>query len=94
MIVAALLLQSVSQPAATPPDIELKIDASVRRVRIERQGEASLEVSGGPDSAVRVEAPRADGRRRLRNVRVAVDAEARIADPRQNREAPETRGPD
>jgi len=93
MIVAALLLQSVSQPAATPPDIELNVRAQVREVRIERQGEASLEVSG-PDSVVRVEAPRAEGRRRLRNVTVAVDAEARIADPRQNREAPETPGPD
>jgi len=92
MLTALLLLQAAAaQPAA---DIELRIDASVRRVRIEREGDASLEVSGGPGSEVRVEAPEANGRRTLRNVDVRVRAEARIADPQQNREPPETARPE
>ena len=92
MLAALLLLQAAA--AQPPPDIELQIDASVRRVRIEREGEASLEVSGGPGSAVRVDAPEASGRQRLRNVNVQVRAEARIADPRQNPEAAETPRPE
>ena len=82
MLTVLFLLQAAAaQPA---PDIELQIDASIRRVRIERQGEASLEVHAEPDggSDVRVEAPDANGRRALRNVNVQVRAEARIADPR------------
>ena len=80
MLSALLLLQAAAQ-AQSPPDIELNIDASVRRLRIERRGEASLEVSGGEGSLVEVDAPEANGRRTLRNVNVRVRAEARIADP-------------
>ena len=93
MLTALFLLQAAAAPA-TPPDIELNIDASVRRVRIERQGEASLEVTGGEGSAVNVEAPEAEGRRTLRNVNVRVRAEARVADPRQIRAEPETARPE
>lgn len=75
-----MLLLILAQ-AAPPPDIELDIRASARSVRIERSGEASLEVRAGPDSVVAVEAPDAEGRRRLRNVEIRVKAEARIADP-------------
>lgn len=82
-LAALLLLQAAAAQAPGPADIELSIDASVRRVRIERSGEASLEVSGGEGSTVRVEAPEANGRRTLRNVNVRVRAEARVADPRQ-----------
>lgn len=79
----SILVPLVAAVAAqTPPDIELRADATVRRVRIEREGEASLEVTGGEGSIVRVEAPQAGGRRTLRNVRVRVRAEARVADPR------------
>jgi len=77
----ALLLQAAA-PAPAAPDIQLDINASVRRVAIERSGEASLEVSGGEGSVVTVEAPDANGRRTLRNVNVRIRAEARIADPR------------
>lgn len=80
MLTVFLLLQAAAaQPA---PDIELQIDASIRRMRIDRQGEASLEVHAEPDggSDVRVAAPEANGRRTLRNVNVRVRAEARIAD--------------
>jgi len=90
MLLIALLLQ-----AAPAPDIELNARASVRDVRIEQQGETSLSVRAGPDagSDVRVERPRANGRRRLRNVTVNVHAEARIADPRQNPALVETPSP-
>ena len=92
MLTAIFLLQAAAQPA---PDIELEVNASVRRVRIERQGEASLEVRAEPEggSDVRVEAPEANGRRSLRNVNIRVRGQARIADPRQNRGAPETPRP-
>ena len=75
-----LILAQAAQPAP-PPDIALDIRASARSVRIERSGEASLEVHAGPESLVEVEAPDAGGRRRLRNVEIRVKAEARIADP-------------
>jgi hypothetical protein len=81
MLTTLFLLQAAAQ-AQTPPDIELQVDASVRRVTIERRGEARLEVRGGEGSIVDVEAPQADGRRQLRNVNVRVRAEARIAEPR------------
>jgi len=88
------LLVLLAQPAQ--PDIELDVRANVRRVRIERSGEASLEVRAEPDagSAVNVEAPEARGRRTLRNVEVRVRAEARISQPGQNREEAETARPE
>ena len=91
MLSALCILQAAAQPA---PDIQLSVDVHADRVRIEREGEASLEVSGGPGSTVRVEAPEAGGRRTLRNVNVRVRAEARLADPQQNREAAETARPE
>jgi hypothetical protein len=85
MLTVLILLQAAAaQPA---PDIQLRIDAHVDRVRIERRGEASLEVSGGEGSVVRVEAPEANGRRTLRNVNVRIDAEARLGDPSDLRPA-------
>ena len=75
--------------AAAPPDIQLDVRATIRDVGIERRGEARLEVSGGPDSAVRVDRPDSNGRTRLRNVVIRVQAEARIADPVQPQAAQE-----
>lgn len=76
MIAALLLLQ-------TAPDLELRATVRARSVEIERAGEASLTVRAEPDagSLVDVRAPRADGRRTLRDFRADVAAEARIADP-------------
>jgi hypothetical protein len=84
LIIPLLLQAAASQPLL---DIQLRIDAHVDRVRIERQGEASLEVTGGEGSIVRVEAPEANGRRTLRNVDVRIDAQAYVADPRDARPA-------
>jgi hypothetical protein len=105
-----ILLMAVLQSAQPAPDIVLDIQASARRVRIERSGEASLEVRAGPNSVVDVDAPEANGSRTLRNVEVRVHAEARIADPlnpqasveadatadspRENPDEPETPQPD
>lgn len=77
MIPALVLL---AQAAA--PDIQLGVRVQARELRIERRGEARLEVQASPDAGSRVEAeaPRADGRRVLRNVNVRVDAEARIGE--------------
>lgn len=76
-----LLLQSV---AAAAPDIEIGITARARSVEIERKGQASLRVTASPDGGSVVEAealPPAGGRTSLRNVRVQVHGEARIAAP-------------
>jgi len=80
MLAALFLIQAAAQ---TPPDIQLDVTASARRVTIQQRGEASLEVHGGEGSVVRVEAPEANGRRTLRNVNVRVRAEARVAEPQQ-----------
>ncbi len=66
--------------AAQPPDIELHAVIDAQSIRIEKHGQARLNVWADPDagSLVKVEAPRANGAKTLRNVRITVDAEARI----------------
>jgi|GEM_PF-2096055 len=92
MILAALLLQT-AQPvpapaAAAPPEIQLDIRATARRVVVENRGRTSLTVRTtangreGQENVVEVEAPELpQGRRELNNVQVRVRAEARIPDP-------------
>lgn len=79
MPIMFLLLQA----AAPLPDIELNANVRARSVTIEKQGDARLTVTTSPEGAniVDVRAPKANGRKRLRNVAVDVRAEARIADP-------------
>ena len=65
----------------TAPDIQLNAKVRARSVTIEKQGEARLSVTTSPDGVgniVDVRAPRANGRKTLRNVDVNVRAEARI----------------
>ena len=90
MIPFLLLLQTAAQPSA---DIVLDARAQIRDVRIRQAGETSLEVHGGPGSDVQVDKPQSQGRTRLRNVNVSVHAEARVADPQENRQTPETARP-
>ncbi len=91
-----LLLQAA---AAQAPDIELNATVRARSVEIEKQGNASLTVTTSPDggNVVDVKAPKANGRKRLRNVTVDVRAEARIGDPAaapgNNQDQPETAPP-
>jgi hypothetical protein len=49
-------------------------------VKIEKKGQATLRAWAEPDagSIVNIEAPKANGAKTLHNVRVTVDAEARI----------------
>jgi hypothetical protein len=84
------------QAAAPPADIELKIHATARSVRIEQKGETKLEVHAGPDAGSRSETrvtPPANGAATLRNVTVDVHAEARLGDVAQNRTEGETSTP-
>jgi len=71
------------QAAATPPDIAVNARVDIKRLTIEKRGDARLTVTASPDagSIVEAEAPRANGRKTLRNVRATVRGEARIADP-------------
>lgn len=93
MVTFLLLLQAAASPA---PDIELSVHARAREVKIERKGEAKLEVHAEPDAGSRVDAraePKAQGRAQLRNVTVDIHAQASLADPRQNRVTVETGSP-
>jgi hypothetical protein len=80
MLTLLILLQAA---AAQAPDIELNANVRARSVTIEKQGDARLTVTTEPDggNVVDVQAPKANGRKTLRNVEVNVRAEARIADP-------------
>ena len=101
MLVTALLLLQAAAPS-TKPDIELEIRARARSVTIEQKGEARLEIRAEPDAGSKVEArvtPKAEERRELRNVEVAIHGEARIGegvgiDVDADAEAVETRSPD
>lgn len=95
MLISLLFAAQAAAQASSPPDIALDIRADVREVRIRQRGEVSLEMRAGPDGGtnVDVDKPEARGAARLRNVRVHVSAEARIADPGQNPASAETPSP-
>ena len=61
---------------------------------IQKQGDASLTLRTEPDggNVVKVEAPKANGRKTIKNVEVDIHAQAHIADPQQNGSAQETPG--
>jgi len=88
MLLALLLLQAA-------PDIELRASVRARSLTIEKRGEARLTVRTDPEgeNLVDVQAPKANGRRTIRNVNVTVRAEGRIADPAQSEAGAETRQP-
>jgi hypothetical protein len=77
-----LLSLSLVQAATAMPDIELSARVRARSITIEKQGDASLTVTTSPDGGnlVDVRAPKANGRKTLRNVEVNVRAAARIGD--------------
>jgi len=83
-----IFLMLAAQATATLPDIELKADVRARSVTVEKQGEARLSLTTQPEGAniIDVQAPKANGRKTLRNVRINVRAEARIGDPQQARQ--------
>lgn len=77
------MLLLLALQAAAPPDIQLQAVVEARSMTIEKKGEARLEVWAEPDagSIVKAEAPRGAKSGTLRNVRVTLDAEARIGSP-------------
>ena len=62
------------------PDIALHATVEARSVTIEQRGKAEVAVTATPDggSRVKIAAPTANGAKTLRNVRITVDAEAKI----------------
>ncbi|MEA1014970.1 hypothetical protein [Sphingosinicella sp. LY1275] len=83
MLLALLLLQATG----SPPDIELNAHVRARSLTIEKKGDAALTLTTSPDSGenvVDVRAPKANGRKTMRNVEVTVDAKAHIADPQRS----------
>jgi hypothetical protein len=90
-----LVLLVAAQAASPAPDIALDVRVQARELRIEQRGQASLELRASPDGGTTqtVDKPQANGRRRLRNVDVRVQAEARIADPAQAVPVTETGSP-
>ena len=76
MLLAFLLAAQAAQPS---PDIELEIRATVREVRIEQAGEASLEMRAGPDGGTIVDVDKPET--------------ARPPAPAQCRRPGESRGP-
>lgn len=89
MLIALLLLQAAAAPQ---PDIELQAHVEAKSVTIQKQGDASLTLRTDPDggNVVKVEAPKANGRKTIKNVQVDIHAQANIADPQQNESAQET----
>lgn len=94
-----LTLLLALQATQAPPDLQLDARVQARSVTIEKKGDARLTVTTSPDGGniVDVQAPKANGRKTLRNVEVNVHAEGRIGDPAQasqnNPEPPETPQP-
>ena len=78
MLGALLLIAQATTAAA--PDIQFHAVVDARSVKIEKKGQATLRAWADPDagSIVNIEAPKANGAKTLRNVRVTVDAETRI----------------
>jgi hypothetical protein len=94
MVLASLLLLQAAQPApapaATQPDIQLDLRATARRVTVQKEGRAELQVRAsvngreGEGNVVDVDAPELpQGRATVNNVAVRVRAEARIPAPDQ-----------
>lgn len=92
MLLALLLVQA----AAAAPDIEIGANVRARSLTIQKKGEARLTLHTQPegDNVIDVRAPKANGRRTIRNVEVNVRAEARIADPLAPRVEVETSRPE
>lgn len=75
-LLALLLIQSA-------PDIEISATVRARSLVIEKQGTAELVLTSEPkgENQLVVEAPRANGRKRIDNPRITIRGEARIAGP-------------
>ena len=94
-----MLLLILAQGATPAPEIQLEATIRAKSVTIEKQGDARLTVTTDPDGGnlIDVQAPKANGRKKLRDIEVKVDAQARIGDPaapaQNNQLQPETPSP-
>lgn len=77
-----VLFLIVAAQAAAPADIEFQATVRARSLTIEKQGTASLQVTADGQNLVSIEAPKAEGKKRINNPVINVNIEARIADPR------------
>lgn len=89
MLLALLLAQ------AAAPDIEIQARVTARSLTIDKRGDAHIAVRSDPEgrNIIDIRAPRANGRKTLRNVAAEVRAEARIVAGGDAGEAPETSRP-
>ena len=87
-----VFLFALQAAATAAPDIEFGARVQARSVTVEKQGDLNLSVTTSPEGGnlVDVRAPKANGRKTLRNVAVTVRAEARIADPNAPKNNPPT----
>jgi hypothetical protein len=74
-------LFALLQVAASAPDIAFNATIRARSLTIQKQGEARLTVTADGENVVDVQAPKANGRKRIANPEIKVKVEARIADP-------------
>lgn len=89
----SLVVLALLQAAAPLPDIEFRATVRARSLTIEKHGEARLTLSADGRNVVDVQAPRADGRKRIANPVVTVNVEARIADPTNPKDQSQARPP-
>lgn len=85
----------VAAQAVAPADIELRATVRARSLTIQKYGTAELKVTADGQNVVSIEAPKANGRKRINKPVINVDIEARIADPGSARppERPPTNEP-
>ena len=69
------------QVAASAPDIAFNATIRARSLTIEKQGTARLTVTADGENVVDIQAPKANGRKRIANPEIKIKVEARIADP-------------
>ena len=95
MLISLLLVQAVAAQAGNAPDIQLQARVRARSLTIQKRGDASLTLHTDPDGGniLDVQAPKANGRKTIRNVDVTLNAEARIGDPQNIRIGAETSQP-
>lgn len=88
MILALLALQASAPP---PPDIDFQATVRARSLTIGKRGEASLVVHSDPpgNNVVDIRAPKAGGRKTIRNPEIKIHVQARLAAPDQETGSPD-----
>lgn len=79
MQLLSLIVLAQAAAALPPADIEIKARVTARELRIHKQGRAALTVRGNGENLLKIDAPSANGRKRIANPRINVDVQVRIA---------------